>query len=148
MDCLAGLTRTSTEPYLPTPKSRNYVYEYSYDTNQPFKGSGKSFYVLGEEGMKVSRRDYDPDAGLISFSYKEPLPNRLNILPDEFVGPRPIPTAIKTVIENLLSTDFEPSGIVDFLTRSRPRIIGSPTGDIINGDAEFCLLYTSDAADE
>ena len=137
MDCLAGLTRTSTEPYLPTPKSRNYVYEYSYDTNQPFKGSGKSFYVLGEEGMKVSRRGYDPDAGLISFSYKEPLPTRLNILPDEYVRPVPIPAAIKSVTETLLATDCKSCAIIDFLTRSRPRIIGSPTGDIIKTDAEF-----------
>ena len=137
MDCLAGLTRTKTEPYLPTSKSRNYIYEYSYDTNQPFKGSGKSFYVLGEDGMKVSRRDYDPDAGLISFSYKEPLPNKLNILPDEFVGPRPIPGAIKAVIEKLLETDFEPCAIADFLTRSRPRIAGFSGGDIIRTEADF-----------
>ena len=141
MDCLAGLTRTATEPYLPTPRSRNYIYEYRYDTNQPFKGSGKKFYVLGEEDMKIERREYDPDAGLISFSYKERLPNRLNILPDEFVGPRPIPAAIKSVIETLLQTDFKPCPIVDFLMRSRPRIKGSPTGDIIKTDA--CLLYTS-----
>ena len=137
MDCLAGLTRTSREPYLPTTRSRNYIYEYTYDTDQPFKGSGKKFYVLGEEGMKVERRDYDPDAGLISFSYKEPLPNRLNILPDEFVGPKPIPAAIKTVIETLLDNNFNPCAIVDFLTRSRPRIMGSPDGDIIKGDADF-----------
>ena len=137
MDCLAGLTRTSTEPYLPTARSKNYIYEYAYDTDQPYKGSGKKFYVLGEEGMKIERRDYDPDAGLISFSYKEALPKRLNILPDEFVGPKPIPAAIKTVIESLLETDFKPCAIVDFLTRSRPRIVGSPTGDIIKTDAEF-----------
>jgi len=93
--------------------------------------------VLGEEDMKIERRDYDPDAGLISFSYKERLPNRLNILPDEFVGPRPIPAAIKGVIETLLETDFKPCPIVDFLTRSRPRIVGSHEGDIIKDDADF-----------
>ncbi len=137
MDCLAGLISTSTEPYLRTPRSRNYIYEYSYDTDQPFKGSGKTFYVLGEDGMKIKKEEYDPDAGLISFSYKEALPNRLNILPDEFVGPKPIPAAIKTVIESLLETDFKPCAIVDFLTRSRPRITGTPDGDIIKADTDF-----------
>lgn len=137
MDCLAGLTRTATEPYLPTSRARNHVYEYAYDTNQPFKGSGKKFYVLGEENMKISRYAYDPDAGLISFQYKEPLPNRLSILPDEYVRPVPIPGAIKAVIETLFETDFEPCAIVDFLTRSRPRITGFSGGDIIRTEADF-----------
>ena len=137
MNCLAGLTRTPTEPYLPTARSKNFIYEYAYDTNQPFKGSGKKFYVLGEEKMKIERRDYDPDAGLISFSYNEPLPKRLNILPDEYVGPKPIPGAIKAVIETQLETDFEPCAIVDFLTRSCPRIAGFSGGDIIRTEADF-----------
>lgn len=137
MDCLAGLTRTANEPYLPTSRARNHVYEYAYDTNQPFKGSGKNYYVLGEDDMKVTRYSYEPDAGLISFQFKEPLPNRLNILPNEYVRPVPIPAAIKTVTETLLDTDFKPCAIVDFLTRSRPRIHGSSSGDIIKTDAEF-----------
>ena len=138
MDCLAGLTRTSTEPYLPTQRSRNYVYEYQYDTDQPFKGAAKSFYVLEHEGMKITRRDYDPDKGLISFSYKEELPIRMNILPDQFVGPKPIPEAIKSVVGNLLDTDFQPCAIIDFLTRSKPRITGNSKGNIIKGkDDEF-----------
>jgi len=137
MDCLAGLTRTSTPPYLPTPRSRNYVYEYQYDTNQPFKGAAKNFYVLEHEGMKVTRKEYDPDNGLISFSYKEKLPARINILPDEFVGPKPIPEAIKSVVETLLETNFSPCAIIDFLTRAKPRIKGRSGGNIIENDDDF-----------
>ena len=146
MDCLAGLTRTSTEPYLPTSRSRNYVYEYQYDTDQPFKGAAKNFYVLEHEGMKVARRDYDPDKGLISFSYKEELPSRMNILPDQFVGPKPIPEAIKSVVENLLDTDFQPCAIVDFLTRSKPRIKGISKGNIIKGKDDKFLTEVINAA--
>ncbi len=137
MDCLAGLTRTSTKPYLPTPRSRNYIYEYNYDMDQPFKGSAKSYYVLGQDDMKLTCKDFDPSAGIISFSYKEELPKRLNILPDNYVRPDPIPAAIKSVIENLLKTDFAPCAILAFLTRSRPRIAGSDTGNIIKNDADL-----------
>jgi len=146
MGCLAGLTRTSTEPYLPTQRSRNYVYEYQYDTNQPFKGAAKSFYVLDHEGMKVARRDYDADKGLISFSYKEELPSRMNILPDQFVGPKPIPEAIKSVVENLLEIDFQPCAIIDFLTRSKPRIKGRSKGNIIKGKDDEFLTEVINAA--
>lgn len=137
MECLAGLKRTKTEPYLPTPKSRNYIYEYSYDTAQPFKGASRSFYVLGEEDLKISWKEFDPDAGLIGFSHKEPLPDRLNILPDQYVRPDPIPEAIKAVAKHAVETKFAPSALLDFLSRSRPRITGNVSGDILPGTDDF-----------
>ena len=146
MDCLAGLMRTSRAPYLATTRSRNHTYEYSYDSNQPFKGSGENYYVLGEDNLRIVRRDYNPDAGLISFSFKEALPNRLNILPDEFVGPKPIPNAIKAVIEQLLKSEFKSCAIVDFLTRTRPNINGSPNGNIIKNKTDFMSEIIAAAA--
>ena len=43
MDCLVDLRRTEKQPYLPTPRSRNHIYEYQFDPDQPFKGQSKSF---------------------------------------------------------------------------------------------------------
>jgi len=137
MECLAGLTRTKTPPYLPTPKSRNFVYEYSYDTAQPFKGAAKSFYLLGEDDMKVTCKEFDPEAGLVGLSHKDELPSRLNILPDQYVRPVPIPEAIKVMAERALESDFEPSALVDFLSRTRPRITENDSGDILPGMGEF-----------
>lgn len=146
MDCLAGLTRTSKKPYLPTPQSRNYIYEYQYNTDQPFKGAAKKFYVLEHEGMKIERRDCDPDNGLIAFSYKETLPERMHILPDQYVRPYPIPEAIKSVVENLFETGFPPCAIVDFLMRVKPRIKDKTKGDIITGKDDEFLTEVINAA--
>jgi len=137
MECLAGLTRTASEPYLPTSRSRNYIYEYAYDTAQPFKGASKSFYVLGEEGLKLSCKDFDPERGLIAFSHKEPLPARMNILPDQYVRPDPIPSAIKSMAEEALDDKLAPSALIDFLSRSRPRIKNNPDGFIVSGKDDF-----------
>ena len=71
MDCLVGLERTNREAFLPTPKSRNYAYEYSFDQNQPFKGQSKSYYVLGEDNFKVTALDLNLDEGLISLQSKK-----------------------------------------------------------------------------
>ena len=46
MDCLVSLERTKTEPFLPTERARNHVFEYRFDPNQPFRGQVKRFHVL------------------------------------------------------------------------------------------------------
>ena len=73
MDCLAGLTRTGTEAYKP-PKARHFVYEYAYEKEQPFKGAAKTYHVVGEDNFKITRKDYDPEAGLICLLYTSPSP--------------------------------------------------------------------------
>ena len=45
MDCLVGLQRTDLDPFLPTPRSKNQVFEYAFDPNQPFKGQTRRFYI-------------------------------------------------------------------------------------------------------
>ncbi len=131
IDCLVGLQRTKTSPYKPTPRARNLAYEYSFNPNQMFKGQAKSFHILGEENLRVTALDYQPDIGLISLQSKEEPPQRLSLIPDEFVRPEPIPTAIQDVIENLISSDFTASAITDFLFRRPPRFVRGPRNPII-----------------
>ena len=52
MDCLIGLKRTKKAAFLPSSRAKNYVYEYSFNQNQPFKGLYKNYYILGEEKIK------------------------------------------------------------------------------------------------
>ena len=132
MDCLVGLTRTSTPAFKPTPKARNLVYEYSFDPNQPFKGQAKGFYILGEDKLRVTALGYDPDAGLIGLQSKDEPPSRLSLIPDEYVNPKPIPDAIQDVIETLLDDDFCGSAIVDFLLRQAPRFAGGEKNPIVD----------------
>ncbi|MCP4122777.1 MAG: TM0106 family RecB-like putative nuclease, partial [Bacteroidetes bacterium] len=137
LDCLAGLIRTKKEPFLPTKRSRNFAYEYGFDPNQPYKGQGKSFYILDHENLKATCVEYDAECGTITLQNKEELPARISVIPDEYVRPDPIPSAIRSTIENLLESDFQPNAITDFLTRSRPRITGNQSGSIIGSPGEF-----------
>lgn len=90
IDCLVGLQRTKISPYKPSPRARNLAYEYSFNQNQMFKGQARSFHILGEENLRVTALDYQPEIGLISVQSKEEPPNRLSLIPDEFVRPERI----------------------------------------------------------
>ena len=131
MDCLVGLQRTKKEAFLPSLRARNYVYEYSFDQSQPFKGHTKSYYVLGKENLKVSTYDINFDKGLISLQSNSIPELRISLIPDQFVRPEPIPSAIKDTIENIIKSKFSPSAIVDFLLRKSPRFIDGSKSTII-----------------
>ena len=134
MDCLVDLQRTTKKPFLPTPKSRNHVFEYEFDPNQPFKGQIKRFYVLENPDIKLTTYEYNSDAGLVSFQSRvEPL-GRMSLIPDEYLNPRPIPDAIFDAIETMLDSDFSASAIVDFLFRVKPRFVGGAKDPIVNSE--------------
>ena len=131
MECLVGLTRTNKEPFLHTPRARNKTYEYVFDVNQPFKGQSKSFYVLEDENLKLNTISFDEDKGLICLQSKEMPPNRISLIPDQFVNPAPIPRAIQDVVVTNLQNDFKQSAISDFLFRKKPRFFSGPKNPIL-----------------
>lgn len=134
MDCLVGLVRTKREPFLHKPRARNQSYEYSFDINQPFKGQSKSFYVLGEEGLKLNTVSLDPDEGKICLQSKEAPPNRVTLVPDQFVNPSPIPNAILQVVEHIIKNNFPTCAINDFLFRQEPRFLSGAKNPILEQD--------------
>ena len=131
MDCLVGLIRTKSDPFLPTPRARNYAYEYSFNQDQPFKSQSKNYYIIGEDDFKVSALNVNQNEGIINVQSKVSPPNRISLVPDEFVHPAPIPSAIQDVITKLIDSDFYPSAIVDFLLRKSPRFLNGPKNTII-----------------
>ena len=131
MECLVGLVRTSKEPFLHTSRARNKTYEYAFDINQPFKGQSKSFYVLGDEDFKLNTISFDDDKGLICLQSKEVPPDKISLIPDQFVNPAPIPQAIQDVVETNLKNNFKHSAISDFLFRKKPRFISGPKNPIL-----------------
>jgi len=136
MDCLIGIQRTAREPFLPSARARNKVYEYSFDPNQPFKGQARSFYVLGEDNVRVSCFAYEPGEGHICLQSKTEPGDRLSLIPDEYVNPSPIPGAVQDVITQLLESDFAPCVIADFLFREKPRFTVGTRAPIVAADLE------------
>jgi predicted RecB family nuclease len=143
MDCLVGIQRTAKEAYLPTARSKNMVYEYAFDPDQPFKGQARNFYILEEEDAKVGCVEYDPSAGLISLRSKVEPPDRVSLVPDEFVNPNPIPGAIQSVIEQLLETNFAPCAIEGVLFRRHPRFSSGLKDPIVPEDFSGPQLINS-----
>lgn len=133
MECLAGLTRTDREPYLNSPRDRNKVYEYAFDTDQPFKGKDRKFSVLGVESLNTECKDYDSDSGLIGFKHREALPERMSVIPYNDISQKIISTAVFSVAKGFADGDFPGGGVSDFLLRSRPRITGNERGPILKG---------------
>jgi predicted RecB family nuclease len=139
LDCLACCERTERKAFKPTPRARNLAYEFRFDPAQEFKGAQKQFYLLGIEtddgkSAKVTfvRNESDLDNGLVVLQSKEEPPSVISLVPDEYVNPNPIPQAIDQSVSeyeqgNLVSSH---SAIIDFLTRSKPRIIGHSDGPI------------------
>lgn len=126
MECLVGLVRTDKAPYKPTERARNLAYEYAFDKNQPFKGQPKEYYILGEDDHKIKCLSIDLENGIAVFQNKEAPPDRLSVIPNNFVRPKPIPERIEEVIRRIVDNDFSPCAITDFLLRRAPRFtIGS-----------------------
>ena len=139
LDCLAFCERTEREAFKPTQRARNLAYEYRFDATQEFKGAQKQFYLLGIETKdgntaKVTfvRDESDLDNGLIVLQSKEEPPSILSLVPDEYVNPNPIPEAINQIVSEYESGELvsSQSAIIEFLTRSKPRISNHNDGPI------------------
>ena len=139
LDCLACCKRTQRKPFKPTSRSRNLAFEYQFDPTQEFKGARKQFYLLGvmaEDGRNAKvtyvEDESDLEHGLIVLQSKDVPPALITLIPDEFVNPSPIPEAIEKSVREYESGQLSASksAIIDFLTRSRPRINGLQAGAI------------------
>lgn len=140
MECLVGLVRTGTAPFKPTPKARNLAYEYAFDKNQPFKGQPKEFYILGEDDQKITCLSIDLENGTAVFQNKEAPPDRMSVIPNDFVRPAPIPDRIEEVVKQIVDNDFAPNAITDFLLRRSPRFVDGSRSPIVEeglGGDEF-----------
>lgn len=138
LDCLAHCKRTDKPAYKPTPKARNFAYEYSFDPTQEFKGASESYYILGRETAdgKPLKATYIKDGSCIDNGYlilqmKDELDDSLTLIPDEYVRPDPIPAAIANVASKFERVQLGCSAILDFLGKQKPTIFGYERGQAI-----------------
>ena len=154
LDCLALCERTEREPFKSKPRARNLSYEYRFNPQQEFKGSNGSFYLLGVESdegrnVKVSleAKDSDLDNGIIVVKAAVEPPRLITLIPDELVSTKVIEQALAQIVsdyeQGMLSN--EKSAVIDFLTRSHPRIKSYSGGDLITDkDSETKLNQVID----
>ncbi|MDI1352485.1 MAG: AAA domain-containing protein, partial [bacterium] len=122
----------------PTPRAHNLVYEYSFDSDQEFKGNAKEYYLLGSEtadGKNIKATYHldgsDLEHGIIALQIKNEPDNLITLIPNEFVNPDPIPKAISKQAEAFEKGVLEQTALIDFLGKAIPRITGHMSGQPI-----------------
>ena len=155
LDCLACCKRTEREPYL-LPQKRMYAYEYTFDKTQEFKAAAKSFFLLGVENdegqrfkVRYNEEESDLKQGKIVLLSKLPPPDEITLIPDEYVYPGEIPSAIFTVATRYEkgTLQSEKSAIYDFLTRSQPRFTPDFQYPIHLGDNKLAIAPNNNAVE-
>lgn len=127
LDCLAYGKRTHRPPFKPSPRARNLAFEYEF-LPQECKGATKQYYLLGcERGQtKVTfvADESDISVGRVSIQSKEPPPECISLIPDEYINPNPIPDALYDSVKQyaLGSLKGTQPAILDFLHRAQPRV--------------------------
>lgn len=120
-ECLVGVTRTERPPFkLPSGRGHSR-YEYSYDLEQPYKGTVKAFKALRADGLRLS---VDPDhtrSGRLVFACKDEPPPSLTLIPDDRISHDALVAAIHSVAERAHASDLPSRAIVDILERGQPR---------------------------
>ena len=134
LDCIAGCVRTPRPPFKETDKARNFCFEYQFDTQQEYKPlKNDSAYLLGPDLNKVTlvHDESDFEKGLIVVKSKDEPESVISLIPDEYVAPGVIQTAIDDVVAQFDAGKLHNSAIDDFLYRKAPRIAGHAGGDIV-----------------
>ena len=91
-----------------------------------------NFFLLDPEQSKVTVKDFFNSEGLIHLSYRSDLPDRISLIPNEYLSPKPIPDQLKINIETLIKNSFPNCAIMDFLFRKPPRFKSGKREIIVN----------------
>ena len=137
LECLASCTRTDKKAFNLTKKT--LAYEYSFDATQEFKGSSNNFYVLGLQTKKKKLlsvelvKEYsDFKKGLITVKSSTALPEMITLIPNDYVSPDIIASALQQVIGDITTQgNTQHVAIQHFLQRQKPVIKGHKGGAII-----------------
>lgn len=144
-ECLAGLRRT-TRP--PKADGRRLLVEYAFDPDQATKLGQDSKCLLAENlRFKTTIAEFDPINGRLWLpaSSKNPMPDKLNLLPDEYVRPDPIPLAIFRYVDASMNGEKISRAVDDFLTRHPPRISGRAAGSPVIDETTNLTAAVTDA---
>lgn len=130
-ECLGALTRTEKPS---TKEKRSQAFEFRFDADQDTKlAEGAKADVAGSFGDRFTIHSLDRTEGLVELKRQggDAPPDRLSLVPYEYIDPKAIARSIRKVAEALLETGGVPSCLEDLLGRQAPRLRGRPRGEPI-----------------
>lgn len=139
--CLAGLVRDSSlPPAEPNPKSRSWLYEYTFDVSQDTKiDANDSCYFAHDLDEKITVAALDADAGrvLLKRLKTEPAPPKhLSLIKDEFVDAKEIAHSIFRTATAFMRGKRLPSALEDFLCKRPPRVANWKDGSLVEASLD------------
>ena len=136
LDCLGDLTRTATPP--PNQES-SWALEYSFDPDQDTKlHAGSKCYVAGTD-LKCEITALDQENGLVELKVGpgKSLPDRLSLIPDEYVGAEGIKQAVFRYAEAWEKGVVLSQAVDDLLHRTATGHGVTPGGPLIRRRGKF-----------
>ncbi len=147
LDCLAGLERTATPPFRPTPRSRSWAYEYQFNPDQETRLRDKTacWFTPNTELLKdctLAELDTVRGRAILTLSdtklktVREQSPNweppaRLSVLDVTVIPTNYIAEAILETVQQWQATGQLQPALADFLERRSPRIHHHRGGPIL-----------------
>ena len=133
LDCLGAIQRTTTARL---PIKRSWGYEYKFDPDQDTKlHEGSTCYFAHDLSLGCEITAFDPVNGILEIklgpSAPKP-PNRLSLIPNEYVHAEPIPSAILRFVAAWSQRMSVSKAVEDILFRRPPRVKGHTGGPLIN----------------
>jgi uncharacterized protein len=138
LDCLGGLQRTKAPR---KPDKRSWLYEYAFDPDQDTKLHEESRCFFAHDlGIRAVISQFDADNGLLLLhlgpSAPKP-PDRLSLIPDEYVSAKPIADAVLRYVAGWAEGKVLSQAVDDLLYRRPPRIKGHKGGPIVSPAGEL-----------
>jgi uncharacterized protein len=135
-DCLADLSRTATPPRV---IKQSQGQEYRYDPAQETKlGVEDNCYVAGTKlECQIVRMDEDAPLVELKVGPKKSLPDRLCLIPNEWVPAGLIKQAVFRYAEAWERGEVASQAVDDLLRRRPPRIAGHGGGPLVGPDDEL-----------
>jgi len=131
LDCLAHLVRTGTPP---RAVNRSQALEYSFDPEQNTKlHAGSRCYVAGNKDLNCEIVSFDDVEGRLELKVgrKVSLPDRLCLIPNEYMDAGTIKEAIARFARVWESGGIPSQAIDDLLHRRSPRIAHHDGGPLV-----------------
>ena len=143
LDCLAGIERTATEPYKPTPRSRSQIYEYCFDPQQETKLTAEKicWFVPAQPMREATINTLDPESGILTLRISQQKltqqpdgapPQRTSLIDAHWIDKNRLSEAILETVKTWQASQQLPSSLQDFLERRSPRIRNHPGGNLLS----------------
>lgn len=141
-DCLAGLERTATPPL---PIKQSIEFEYAFNPDQDtILCEGDKCIATHDLSIKPGLSHLDSEKGIARLRQGKnmpPLPDRLNLMPNQIIGAKSIAESLQRIAQRRIASGDLPAALQSFLLREPPSIVEHTAGSPIVDETSVESVY-------